>query len=128
LGIRSAGNAYERRWTGLMPNENDPSTRFLALEEFINFRNASKDGFRVPMNVDASCGKRWPEIGPDEGIADTEASIDKQYFAGLDIGFEKDTTVMAEGHLEDGKLVIDRYIQPKPELGDAVRVPANQGL
>jgi hypothetical protein len=91
---------------------------------------------KVPMNVDASCGKKWPEIGPDQGVGDTqnqglqsytegviidaEASIDKQYFMGMDIGFEKDTTVMAEGHVEDGKLVIDRIIQPKPELGNPV--------
>lgn len=56
-------------------------------------------------------------------LLDTEASIPKEYFYGLDLGFEKDTTVMAEGHLEDGKLVIDRIIQPKPPLGEA-----NQGL
>ena len=81
---------------------------------------------KVPMAVDASCGEKWSDqgVGDTEGVMiDAEASIDKQYFMGMDIGFEKDTTVMAEGHVEDGKLVIDRIIQPKPELGEA-----NQGL
>jgi hypothetical protein len=69
---------------------------------------------KVPIEIDAKIGTEW---------LDAEASIDKQYFMGMDIGFEKDTTIMAEGHVEDGKLVIDRIIQPKPELGKA-----NQGL
>jgi hypothetical protein len=137
------------------------------------FTDAFRVPLRVPMNVDASCGKKWPEIGPDQGVGkdtqnqglkadgtewledtqgvignrvggvgdvaidtegiiekvlDTEASIDKQYFYGLDIGSEKDTTIMAEGHIDtDGVLKIDRYIQPKPELGVLIG-QANQGL
>lgn len=45
-------------------------------------------------------------------LLDTEASIPKEYFWGLDIGSEKDTGVTAIGHRdENGKLVIDRIIQ-----------------
>jgi hypothetical protein len=37
---------------------------------------------------------------------------------GLDCGIGSDCTVMCECHYENGKLVIDRFIQPKPELGE----------
>ena len=58
-------------------------------------------------------------------IIDSEASIDKQYFVGMDIGFENDTTVMAIGHLDTGGvLVIDQILEGE----DAFRVPSNQGL
>ncbi len=123
-----------------MPDSTKIPVEFLTHDQFIKVFDKS---LRVPMNVDASCGKRWPEVGPDQGVGDTqnqglmtypdtevlidaEASIDKQYFYGLDLGFQKDTTVMAEGHIDtDGLLVIDRYIQDKPELG---LVLVNQGL
>jgi hypothetical protein len=144
-----------------MPDGTKIPAEFLTHDQFLD---SFRVPLRVPMDVDASCGKRWPEIGPDQGVGkptkspdegvtdtegvlaggwsgvgirkdkdtegailDTEASIDKQYFYGLDIGFEKDTTIMAEGHVENGELVIDRIIQPKPELGVLVG-RANQGL
>jgi len=143
-----------------MPDGTKIPTMFLTHDQFTD---AFRVPLRVPMNVDASCGKKWPEIGPDQGVGkdtqnqglkadgtewledtqgvigvdtegiiekvlDTEASIDKQYFYGLDIGSEKDTTIMAEGHIDtDGVLVIDRIIQDKPELGVLVG-QANQGL
>jgi hypothetical protein len=142
-----------------MPDGTKIPAEFLTHDQFLD---AFRVPLRVPMDVDASCGKRWPELGPDQGVGDTqnqglkadtegiiekvltdtqgvigirkdkimdtEASIDSQYFYGLDIGSEKDTTIMAEGHIDtDGVLVIDRIIQPKPELGVLVG-QANQGL
>ena|ERR1700675_3495637 len=117
-----------------MPDATKIPTMFLTHDQFTD---AFRVPLRVPMNVDASCGKKWPEVYPlndppddtqNQGlltdtqgvgkILDTEASIDKQYFYGLDISFEKDTTIMAEGHVDtEGVLVIDRIIQPKPVLG-----------
>ena len=115
-----------------MPDGTKIPAEFLTHDQFLD---AFRVPLRVPMDVDASCGKRWPEIGPDQGVGirkdkDTEGGMDtKQYLMGLDIGMNSDTTVMAEGHIDtDGLLVIDRIIQPKPELGDGYRVPANQGL
>jgi hypothetical protein len=106
-----------------MPDGTKIPAEFLTHDQFLD---AFRVPLRVPMNVDASCGKKWTEVGGGSGILDTEGSMmdTKQYLMGLDIGMNSDTTVMAEGHIDtDGLLVIDRYIQPKPELGEA-----NQGL
>jgi hypothetical protein len=133
-----------------MPDGTKIPAEFLTHDQFLD---AFRVPLRVPMNVDASCGKKWPEVGtewlgPDQGVGkgggsgvgvrkdkdtegailDTEASGTKEYLMGLDIGMNSDTTIMAEGHIDtDGVLVIDRIIQPKPELGVLVG-QANQGL
>jgi len=109
-------------------NENDPSTKFLALEEFMHFRNALKSDLKVPLEIEASIGKGWESgIGPDQGVGDTqnqglltdggfgekildtEASGTKEYLMGLDIGFGDSCCMLAHCHRDEkGELVIDR--------------------
>lgn len=81
----------------------------------------------VDTQTDTGCGAtpiladaiRVPKVP-----LETKAIGDKQYFWGLDLAHDKDYSVVAECHEdENGHIVIDRIIQPKPELGCA-----NQGL
>lgn len=108
-------DTFGKKWPEI---RKDKGTEWLGPDQSVG--DTQEDGMEA-SDTQGVLGWRF-EVSPDP-VLDYEASIDKKYFMGMDIGFGRDTTVTAIGHIDtEGVMVIDQI------LDDGFRVPANQGL